>query len=203
MHVSWLKMERYALGEVGPAELAEIDVHLHGCEACQARLDEIRGDLEPMPELPVVLPERRSRGGVLALAAAAVLVAVAMPRSGELPGATVAYKGGELALEVVRERDGALSRGATTYRDGDRLAVELSCPPGEADWALVVWQGDERVEPFDSSAPLVCGNGVALGAIEVSGPGEITICAVLDPVGALSEPGALPAAAACTVLEEQ
>ncbi len=203
MHVSWLKMERYALGEVGPAELAEIDGHLSGCSACMARLDELRADVEPMPELPVVLPGRRWGWGLVALAAAVVLGAVLVPRGGEVPGATVAYKGGELAIEVVRERGGALLRGATSYVDGDRIAVEVSCPPGDVDWAFVAWQDGERSEPFDTDEPLRCGNGVVVGALELSGPGDVVLCAVLDPAGPLTEPGDLPATAACTTLRER
>lgn len=202
MHVSWLKMERYALGEVGPAELAEIDVHLSGCGACRARLDEIRGDEEPMPELPVVLPERRWRGVVVALVAAAVLAAVVMPREGELPSSSVAYKGGELAIEVVRERDGGLLRGAETYRDGDAFAVEVSCPPGDVDWALLAWQGGVRAEPLDSSSLLRCANGVPVGTVVLTGPGDVTLCVVLDPVGELARPEELPPSSACVVLRE-
>ncbi|MCB9559996.1 MAG: zf-HC2 domain-containing protein [Kofleriaceae bacterium] len=50
--VSWLRLERYALGEL-PGPLArEVAAHLAGCPACRACLDRIERDEVALPALP-------------------------------------------------------------------------------------------------------------------------------------------------------
>lgn len=53
--VSWLRLERYHLGELGGEERKAIEGHLSACPACAACLDRIEKDDEvALPELPAI-----------------------------------------------------------------------------------------------------------------------------------------------------
>jgi len=110
--ISWLRLESFALGAPDPA----IATHVAACPACRQCLDHIRGDSVALPPLELPVAPRRIRrrwwiAPVLA-AAAAVVVLVALWRPvprGELASATIGVKGvGEVTLELVRERRGAI-----------------------------------------------------------------------------------------------
>ncbi|MCK6503408.1 zf-HC2 domain-containing protein [Myxococcota bacterium] len=210
--VSHLRLERYHLGELPPADRDGVARHLETCAECRTLLDEIAADDRPLPDLPLpdlptleVEPAGGARGGVvrgparwwavgggalLALAAGAVLV---LRAPGPLPPGEVAWKGGVLAVELARERDGQVHERPATYRDGDRIQVRVSCPPGE-QVGVGVRQGDEWSWPLP---PVACGNRVVAGALALSGGQQTAICAVADPVAGTAPP---PGQAACVVL---
>jgi len=187
-HISWLRLERLHLGELSEVEQGPVQAHVDGCPVCQEALSGIRADARRLPALPVALPVpsatpwwRRAWLPALAMAAAAMVV-VAIPTEPETAGEVervverVSYKGGELAIALVRE-DGSR---AGVYRDGDRFQVRLTCPPGEREWAVVVSQEGEEVRPLVNAGPLSCGNEVVAGTFAITGPGEAVVCATVD-----------------------
>src|SRR5580692_1245322 len=117
--ISWLRLERYHLGELAPDERARIEAHLATCPACKACLGRIEEDdavaLPPLPAMPVRRVARIRRPvpigaavGTLAAAAAVVLaVRGSHPTDGERGGLSSArVKGDGMALSLVRD-DGA------------------------------------------------------------------------------------------------
>jgi hypothetical protein len=58
--ISWLLLERYALGELGPEERADVEARLAASEVDRACLAEIRADNSELPALPssVTAPAR-------------------------------------------------------------------------------------------------------------------------------------------------
>ena len=111
--VSWLRLERYALGELDPAERVTIAEHLSTCGRCRARADLIAEDssreLPPLPAAPTRPPapakRRYTAWLALALAGAAALVLV-IRAPGEEPPA--------------RRAAGRRQRGRGDHRAGPR-----------------------------------------------------------------------------------
>jgi hypothetical protein len=176
-----------------------------------------RGPLRTAPS-PLRTRLRASRAlraaGGLALAAASVLALRAMlqssPQDANGSDDGRAIKGGELALELVRERGGDVARDPRSFASGDRFAVLVTCPPpASAHWELVVFQAGEAFFPLDSTQPLHCGNRVSLpGAFTLTGAQPAQVCVVLDAAiidrATLSRgPDALPARHACTTVTPQ
>ncbi len=193
--ISWLALERYELGELGPADRAAVCAHLEGCPACRGCLARIRADAAlPLPPLAAPAPRPARRWWPLGLAftgaaaAAALLFAWLAPGPAPLglppglPGPRVAVKGGELSLGLVRERGGAVSHGPATFLPGDRFRVELTCPPPDEPFVeLVVYQDGEAVFPLPVPARVRCGNRAPLhGAFRLTGGGQARVCAVLS-----------------------
>jgi hypothetical protein len=200
--VSWLRLERYALGELGSGEHAEIAAHLATCARCSACADRIAADaqraLPPLPAVvartPAPLPatpwrERLRRawpGWWYALGAAAAAFALIFAlRPGEPPhgpGArVVAVKGGEVAVELVRERGGSIAWEPTSFAAGDRLELLVTCaPPLRVHADVVVMQSDGPAFP-GSPTLIPCGNRVPVPpAFQITGPGPATVCVLLD-----------------------
>jgi hypothetical protein len=181
--VSWLRLERYHLRELPPDERQKLAEHLCACPTCRAQLRQIEDDERTLPPLDLPAPARAAPRwrwlafGAPILAAAVVLVLVLPPASPERPAARVAWKGGELALALVREREGVVQADPDSYRDGDRFAVLLTLPPGEHGWDLVVLQEDEASFPL-AGGTTSGGNRVPLGAFVLTGPGDAAVCAV-------------------------
>lgn len=198
--VSWLRLERFALGELADEERGAIAAHLEGCPACRGCLAQLQA---PVRLRPLVLdgglasaraphrPRRRSPARialVATLAAAAAVAALilstrllehAVPERG-LPGSRIGVKGGELALVLVRERGGRTLVGATSYAPGDRLKALVTSPCGERPLRheLVVVEGHERSFPL-ARATLACGNQVPLeGAFALTGREPVAVCVV-------------------------
>ncbi len=202
---SFLRLERYLLGELAGQERARIVAHLGECATCRACLDELRAGEVKLPELqltaaqasglplPELLPKaggfeygvvRRLSfvGGALALAAAVLL----MLRNGggehALPMPSTSVKGGDVALPLVRERGGDIARDPSTFDQGDRLEANVSCPPSSTAtyWDLVVLQAGETYFPLRNDAAISCGNHVALpGTFRLTGKTPATVCVVL------------------------
>lgn len=197
--ISWLALELYQLGELPADRRREVDAHLEGCEVCRGCLEQIRQDRAPLPALPLPAGERGERrrgwrwalaGAGLAAAAAAVLLVLlpptAIPPAEDLPPARIGFKGGELALALVRERAGTIQHAPKTFAPGDRFKAEVTCSPSEGGLAaeLVVFQGHEVDFPLPTAAPLRCGNREPLaGAFRLAGPAPAVVCMVVQEGG--------------------
>jgi hypothetical protein len=200
--VSWLELERFALDELPPARAAGVQQHLQGCPACALCLGRIRQPdpslvLLPLPPLPVRPPRPRGEplavrarrrwpwlAGVSLAGAAAVALVLAVPAL-RPPGGN-ASKGIQVALTLVRERQGAVSEDPAGYRPDDRWKALVTCPEGrDLAWALVLLQDPGGggsapvVAPVASGSRLGCGNRVALpGAFRLTGRGPVAVCFV-------------------------
>jgi hypothetical protein len=175
--VSWLRLEQQHLGELPAAEeLSDADA------ACLAHIEADRRALPPLR-----LPERRpSRIGWLwpsvGLATATVLAVLVWRGADEEPSLRTGVKGGELAMVLVRERDGAIEEEPTTFAPGDRFKLLVTCAAADpVHWDVVVTQGDARSYPLTPSGPLACGSRVALpGAFRLTGDAPVTVCLVVQ-----------------------
>jgi hypothetical protein len=184
--VSWPRLERFALGAPDPA----IASHVAACPACARCLDQIRDDVVALP--PLVVPATPSRPArrrwlapVFAAAAAIVVIAVLVrnrpPPPDELARVAVGVKGvGDVTLELVRERAGAIRFDAASYAPGDRWKVVVSCPPGASAWIDVsVADGVTIDHPLGlAPAQVACGNRVVVpGAFTITGARPNRVCA--------------------------
>lgn len=214
--LSWLRLEQHRLGELSAADAAVVEAHLASCPACAACAAEAReplafslptvvGEKGAFTGISRARPRtwlRSWRAGIsVGAVSAAAVVALAFawvtgsppapgPRSGPvalgsretLPGS----KGGEVAIELVRERRGDVEHGAHAFLAEDRWKVLVTCPAERVlFWDVVVEDGGQASYPLSPAAPLVCGNHVALpGAFRLSGLAAKRLCVVLsgDPV---------------------
>jgi putative zinc finger protein len=194
--LSWLRLEMYNLQELPDAEVRQVENHLADCESCRSCLDRIKQSTDELKPLPrIELESQRSGwfslawiGATASLAAAAILLIVfkfGWPDqvSDELPPPKIAYKGGELTISLVRDRDGVIKHEPEAFISGDRFKVLVTCPPSEElYWDLVVIQNDELFFPLAPSDALSCGNRVGLpNAFKLSGVAAATICLVTSP----------------------
>jgi len=151
-------------------------------------------------------------GGVLALAAMLLVIFRPAPPEGDLSLAPprISYKGGELALSLVRQRSGQIMHNPSTFAAGDRFQVQLTCPPSEtvAVSEVVVFQQGKAYFPLQPSGTLACGNLVHLaGAFQLTGRSPASVCVVVEeqpPDRALLSSqgaGALPANSVCVSLK--
>jgi len=219
--ISFLRLERHLLDELEGSEQAEVVRHLDACPACRACFEQLRMSelaLGPLPApspRPAHTPVRslRQRLGrplaVVSALAAAALVGLALRSATQPPAAPPAHrfvKGGELALVLVRERGGVVSRDPEVFQPDDRFAALLTCPPGRVHWELAVFQDGETFFPLRSDALLACGNQVSLeGAFRLTGDQPALVCAVIDARTEVSRtqltsPRALPETSACVEL---
>ena len=194
--ISFLRLERHALGELVGAERASVQTHLSACASCRSCFDELRADevaLRPLPAPTAAVPKssprvRRRAPAALAWAAALAAAAVvvlslrAALAPAPVPPARKQIKGGELALELVRERAGDVLREPTTFAPGDRFSALVTCPQAAPmRWDLVVFQAGRAFFPLRPRAQLACGNHVALdGAFSLTGDATAIVCVVLD-----------------------
>ncbi|MCA9667644.1 MAG: zf-HC2 domain-containing protein [Myxococcales bacterium] len=231
--VSWLRLERYHLGELDGAERARVETHLERCPVCRDCLAAIVREAEaPAPSFDAILaaleaapagatatttatattasaaPERPPRQrwwqrfalwagvGALAAAAAAALIVIridtrtgggGLVSPGGLPPSRIRFKGGSLAISLVRARGGAVELAPTTFAPsgGDRFKVELTCGSGgEVRVETVVLQGRDVAFPLGRARRLRCGNRVPLpGAFGVDGNKPIDVCLVVSSAG--------------------
>lgn len=204
--VSWLRLERYALGELDVGQREDIAAHLATCARCRACADRIAAEVErELPPLPAgtatprARPDRpdgrawpwglRPRAHGFALAAGLALVAgmfVLRPGEHERVGGSrvVAVKGGDVAVELVREHDGSIAWEPTSFSTGDRLKLLVTCAsPLQVHADIVVLQSDG---PAFVGAPalVACGNRVPVPpAFRITGPGAARVCVLLDATG--------------------
>jgi len=206
--VSWLRLERYHLGELAGAEAARLQAHLADCADCRAILDQIEGDERALPPLPEVLPEvlprpamlppavpaqvpqepvgRRSRRWpwvVLALAAAA-LVSVRLPPRGAGPGEGEPDEG--LPAAEVQVKGGVLAVELSRERAGVVTPRPGSYTDGDRVQVRVSCPpgGNPELVILQGAEvvlpfpPLACGNRVVAGAVRLTGQEDTVICAI-------------------------
>jgi hypothetical protein len=193
--VSWLRLELFIIGELAAAERQQVASHLEQCAPCRSCLEFAqRPPAASSAGRPLAQPATPRAGrrrwplltSAAALAAASLLLIVqtdiTSPTTPESPPARIAIKGGELAIQLVRERDGTQTTDPQRFASHDRFRVLLTCPGGRvARWELIVYQADEVYFPLDAS-PVACANAVALpGAFRLSGQAPATVCLLLDP----------------------
>jgi hypothetical protein len=176
MTISWLTLERYALGELDDVEREEVARRLAASSEDRACLDAILQDDTVLPPLPAVRPVRRKRSVAGWAGAAALAAAVALAL---LPGAEVpsrrSVKGGEAALVLLSERTGTEAR---KFRDGDRFKLLVTCPPWlSSRLSVVMFQDGRRYQPLANVEALACGNQVPWpGAFALDGAGTVEVC---------------------------
>jgi len=209
--VSWMRLERFHLGEIDGAERTPIAEHLAACEACAACLARIRDDeavalpeLPSLPSLPSRLPvKQRMRGGMVAsLAALAAAVTVVLglhggvrpgvDRDGQQAGTgegprVARVKGGAIAFTLVREDGERMEGPEGVYRDGDRFKAVVTCPPGgHVGFDVAVSEGGRSSYPLPQPVGFACGNEVPVpGAFRLTGGAVETVCLEWNEDGAV------------------
>lgn len=201
--ISWLRLERHRLGELPATESAVVAAHVTTCPACAACLAETmlplarparpriaRGVLSFLAGAWRSIPHRPAIRLTLAGAAATLVLAVGLRtfdrKAGdgvsELGATLPGVKGGDLAMEMVRERDGAVAADAVTFKDGDRWKILVTCPAARVlFWEVVIHDGDSAAFPLNPVEPLPCGNRVPLpGAFRITGSRPATVCVMLS-----------------------
>ena len=225
--ISWLRLERYRLGELPASEHDAMRAHLDACVVCTACLSEVD---RPLVLPPLDLPVEsslflRARRALLGLSPAGAFLRVAFlglvlvllvhpigktAKVSHLPGqAMPGIKGGDVALELVRERSGIIEHDATTFAPEDRWKVLVTCPTDELlFWDVAVVEGAQASFPLAASAPIACGNHVPLpGAFNLTGGRTIHVCLVwasepIDRRGLASvDPTLLSEQRTCTKLQ--
>lgn len=207
--LSWLTLERYALGELSASARRDVEARLAASPEDRACLDSILQDTSELPPLPTsVVPlksPRKPKTPLLVAASTALAVAAAallLVRSHAVPGSRRLYagvKGGDVALALVSDRVG---RDPSQFSEGERFKLLLTCPPNFTEPAKVlVFQGDQRFEPLPTERP-ACGNLVPWsGAFALSGDERVTVCVAWGDALEAATPRALGDDAVCTTLE--
>ena len=198
--LSWLRLERYHLGELGDGDRAEATEHLARCRACAACLARIEVDearvLPPLEMGQATARARRARhivaaaAGAVSVAAAVLLVMGHTWRSGEVRreaelAAGGRVKGGGVAFALVRD-DGAWIAGtAGAFHAGERFKAVVTCPPEtHPTFDLVVFDASGASFPLEPARELSCGNDVPLpGAFRLTGHAEERVCVVWSDEG--------------------
>jgi anti-sigma-K factor RskA len=183
----------YVLGALEPAERADFEEHLAGCERCQAEVAELRG----LPELleqatpPVEVPpwlrertvaaveraaaqQRRRRRLRLALTAAAACLVLVVAFAGGYTLSQVgpfADRGRVIAFALAAPDGGAARATAKVRQVGDGLAITMEVsglapnPPGSVYECWYVGPGDSLERP----------NRVSAGTFTVGGDGRASL----------------------------
>jgi hypothetical protein len=206
--LSWLTLERYALGELPSDERDAIKSALAQDEMARAWLSQIETEQRTLPALPPLLVDvttsskrhKGVRGARLFwsrafVAAAALLLAILIgpfsDDSRDGPSAidhasrsAVAVKGGQLVIGLVRLRSGATSHQPKTFVATDSFQVLVSCPPRHRGVTLraVIEQGGKRYYPWGRRIDgFQCGNRVLLdGAFSIDGKEDAWVCVKLE-----------------------
>ncbi len=214
--ISWLTLERFWLGELGPAEKARVELALEKSDELRRCLEKIRSDVgRPLPPLPVVrtpVSKRRERWwwfegwpGLVA-ATAGVITIVGIWNIWNRTAERDRFKGDAAVLELVRESGGVIAEDSSVFLEGDLFKVRVTCSrQGPVSWQVAVFQGNDVFFPLSSTEQIHCGNRVVLpGAFRVTANAPALVCLSLDegivPPERLAKEGieALPATAACT-----
>jgi anti-sigma factor RsiW len=185
--ISWMRLERYALGEFSDGERSDIASHLAQCPACSACMKRIAADatreLPTLPRRVVEQPKRGARpwrtiwaGAGFVSAAAAILLVFGGP--GTEPPSRRHVKGGDFALDLVRIDAGDRLQPATHFGRGDRFKVLVTCPTGWRGVAGVsVYQSGKVHLTLPASWLDECGNRRALeGAFSLDGRDRALVC---------------------------
>lgn len=213
--VSWLRLEQYALDELPRSTRREVAHHLAACSVCRDCLQQVdpaaSDRLPSIAKLEAARSRRRTFGLLLSAAAlaASALLMYRQPgseRTQAVPPARIAIKGGEIAIGLVRDRDGVQVQDPRHFTPADRFRVLLTCPPGAATrWDVLVFQAGTVSFPLPGG-PLACGNALALpGAFRLTRSDPATVCVLLDPPARAqlqgTSPAGLPGLHVCQQLE--
>jgi len=213
-HFSWLALEQMA-------QRTHNEPHLAQCARCAQRLrfiqqDSARRILRPLPaktERPHASHGLRSLAkwwfAPVGFAAAIALLAIWPFDNASNPYTSkVTVKGGTLAMTLVRERNGILSRDPQYFAQADRFKIEVSSPPAlRRYFQVVVFQGHETFFPL-AAGTLAGGNAETIpGAFTLSGKKSATVC-VATATAALhskrySQTSDLPRESVCVQLVAQ
>jgi hypothetical protein len=225
--ISWLRLERYRLGELSGPELDTVATHLEHCPVCADCLAEAN---RPIAMAPLPLPEpaslfSRIRRGLVGQTPVGTTLRIAFALTAlvllVLPGgksSQVAHlasrigsglKGGEVTIALVRERNGIVEHGATSYAPEDRWKVLVTCPMQQVlFWDLAVVESQHVTFPLLPSAPIACGNHVPLpGAFRLAADHLVEVCLLsgnnpLDRVAlAAMDAKSLTSGGACATLQ--
>ena len=198
--ISWLTLERHGLGELDAEHARVVDEHLSHCDVCRCCFQSVQAEFVlvelPALEAPPVEAAERKPGFfqrlrwafvVATAAAAAILLLILLPLGkqvgSELPGARLSIKGGELAITLIRNRDGVVVVQPERFLPSDAFKVEVTCPmaaPLRGD--VVVVQAGELSFPLAQAAPLDCGNRKPLaGAFRLEGQADAAVCLIVKP----------------------
>ncbi len=190
--ISWLTLERFALGELGADAARDVKTHLKGCDACAVChakiLNEMAVPLPPLPEPVPVAVTARARvirlvapvAATLSLAAAVMLLVTKRDPAVEAPRDR--SKGGDVSLALVSDNEQAEGGG---FHIGERFKAVVTCPSAMSDdaslvWDLVAFDADGSSYPLPRAQRVACGNRVPLsGAMTFTGSGPIDVCVVL------------------------
>ncbi len=206
--ISWLRLERYRLGELSGAERHRVALHLSACAACAACAARIDADevleLPPMPAVAVDARPAKERArrawrglgataGVLALAAAALLGVGQAWRGGPVAtggaqrGSSARTKGDAMGFVLVREDGERTDAAGGVFRDGDRFEAVVTCPPSmRGAFDLAVFDAAGASFPMASARSVACGNDVRLpGAFRLTGAEPETVCLLWTDDGAI------------------
>jgi len=219
--LSFLTLERFALGELTGDAKARVEEHLATCAVCKSELAAIEKDntrpLRPLPakKAKVVVRPWFARPQVMALAGLAAAAAIVLivnrtpPRpktedDDRIKGST------EVGFTLVREDDVVLPEAGGPYRDGERFKALVTCPPGlRGSFDLVVLEDNAPPSfPLAPAINLPCGNAVPLpGAFRATGHAPMKVCLVWQDSGGgavfdrTSAHAGLPPNAQCKLLD--
>jgi hypothetical protein len=182
--VSWLTLERYALGELEKGK-ADVARHVSECAACAACLREIEADAEkPLPALPKPAPVKKRWPVVVAIGSSLALAAAVLLAIRSRPDPVVIedgprIKGDAFTFTLQRDDGASFTEDRAPFRDGDRFKAVVTCSAGtQAHLDVVVL--DEAGASFPlAAAKITCGNGVPIpGAFRVTGRDRMRACVV-------------------------
>lgn len=197
--ISWLRIERYVLGELPEPDSEAIREHIERCVVCRSCVESaseprmLTALPPPVARTSVVRPKpvHRSRrrlaivSSTLALAAA-VAFAV-FPTDAPIapaPRVDARPRGGDVAMVLVRNRDGEITENPESFDERDRFRVLVTCPPGSDEHVRVlVVQGGEASLALESDPDFRCGNRVPLeGAFRITGSVDTRVCVALGAI---------------------
>ena len=200
--LSWLALERLRLGELPQASAAPWSSTSPRARPARRAWPRSIGRCR-CPRCLRHPRQRRSgracaRGGArgawriwapAGIAALLALFLIARPKAlddAHMDRTLAGLKGGGVALSLVRERDGAVDHGATTFAGRDHWKALVTCPAARVMfWDVVVLDGATATFPLAPSAPLACGNRVPMpGAFRLDGDQPLEVCLLLaaDPI---------------------
>lgn len=207
--LSWLTLERYALGELDALETRRVEAQLAHSPEDRACLESILADDSELPALPIPLraPRRRAPfwGATASLVAAAALLLVLL-RPGDTALLPVRHvqegsKGGDVALSLRSDRQSGEPR---TFSAGERFKVLVTAPAWfERPLRVVVFQDGQRFEPLPAGVDLARGNRVpwpSAFSLDGGAPAEVCVTWSTEPQTALRAAD-LGEAAVCTELQ--
>jgi hypothetical protein len=190
--LSWLLLERYALGEVSAEERTLVEARLAVSAEDRACLAAIRADDSELPSLPTlssadrpkpVVSARKKRSPLFALSAVMAVAAALfmMFRPHDLQqavherGDTRVKGGDDIALTLVSDSQPGSPR---TFSPGERFKLLVSCPPTlRVPLLPLVFQAGQRFEPLPRAETFACGNREPWpGAFTLDGKAPALVC---------------------------